>query len=142
MQPANANYSRKVRFADPATLSRYGEECFLQDLDIVINSTGTGTLGRIGMFTTSMLGTYPCIVPDSHVTVVRISRKQLSSYVTTFLRSDYGQGLIFSKQTGSTNQKELPTKEISSFLIPIPPEKELGRIKGVIAETSTLLNFL
>ena len=73
--------------------------------DIIINSTGTGTLGRIGYFSKSDNINNLTLVPDSHVTVVRLSN-ELNSYfmkVTVDLYHKY-----FEKHgEGSTNQKEL-----------------------------------
>lgn len=118
----------KVKFADPNTIDRYSDECYLRDNDIVINSTGTGTLGRVGLFREAVLGKWPCIVPDSHVTTIRCANEAFAPHVYRFLKSPVGQRLIFSKQTGSTNQKELPAIEVVRFLIPIPPIKEQKEI--------------
>ncbi|WP_368041292.1 restriction endonuclease subunit S [Gordonibacter massiliensis (ex Traore et al. 2017)] len=118
----------KVKFADPTSISRYGDECYLRDDDIVVNSTGAGTLGRVGLFHETILGAWPCIVPDSHVTTIRCVNRLFAPYVYRLLKSPVGQWLISSKQTGSTNQKELPATEVARFLVPVPPIKEQRRI--------------
>ena len=130
----------KVKFLDDSALGKYGEELKLRSGDVVVNSTGTGTLGRVGLFNESILGEYPFIVPDSHVAVVRTLGSVLGEYVFHLLRSEYGQRLIFSKQTGSTNQKELPAKEVAFFLIPVPPLAEQRRIVKRIEEVFNLLD--
>ena len=130
----------KAKFLDKSALSRYGDDLKLRSGDVVINSTGTGTLGRVGLFAESMLGRYPFIVPDSHVAVVRTLAVVSSEYVFHLLRSEYGQRLIFSKQTGSTNQKELPAKEVALFLVPVPPLAEQCRIVNRIEEVFNLLD--
>lgn len=122
----------KVKFADPETIDRYGDECYLKDYDIVVNSTGTGTLGRVGLFRKTILGEWSCIVPDSHVTTIRCAHGINAVYTYGFLSSPAGQALIFSKQTGSTNQKELPALEVSRFCIPIPPLAEQQRIVAAL----------
>ena len=38
-----------AKFLDEKTLGKYPTEEFMQDYDIVVNSTGTGTMGRIGL---------------------------------------------------------------------------------------------
>ena len=39
-----------AKYLDEKTLGKYPTEEFMQDYDIVVNSTGTGTMGRIGLF--------------------------------------------------------------------------------------------
>ena len=63
-------------FIDPATIGSYTQERFLQNNDVLINSTGTGTLGRVGLYNT-VLNPYDIAVADSHVTVVRANHEQL-----------------------------------------------------------------
>lgn len=58
-------------YLDETTLSRYPADEYMQDGDVVVNSTGTGTLGRVGFYQTADNRLELPIVPDSHVTVVR-----------------------------------------------------------------------
>ena len=61
----------KALYLDELTLNKYPKEEFLQKGDIIINSTGTGTLGRVGYFNVDLPQNIKGIVPDSHVTIVR-----------------------------------------------------------------------
>lgn len=74
-QKCNTKYNgidiRLSRYLDESTLSRYPADEYMQDGDVVINSTGTGTLGRVGFYRSSDNRTGLSIVPDSHVTVIR-----------------------------------------------------------------------
>ena len=42
----------KARFLDPETISKWSDEYKLIDGDILVNSTGTGTVGRTRLFGT------------------------------------------------------------------------------------------
>lgn len=124
----------KALFLDPSTLSKWGEEYHLKNGDILINSTGTGTVGRTRLFKESCLGKYPFVVPDSHVSVVRTAEEICSEYVFAFISSMIGQVYIESNLAGSTNQKELYIGVLENMDIPIPPFSEQKRIVSKIEE--------
>ena len=98
----------------------------MKNNDIVINSTGGGTLGRIGYITEELINTSLPIVPDSHVTVIRTKKNILSKYIFYFLK--YNQAYLESMGVGSTNQTELKPDTIKKLLVPIPPIEEQKRI--------------
>ena len=119
----------KVQFLEPDTLRKWPEEYKLQDGDVLVNSTGTGTLGRTGIFYTRYLGNYPFILPDSHVTVIRGNKVLISQeYLYLVSRSAYMQKWMVDNMVGSTNQKELYPKALEGFLLALPPRAEQDRI--------------
>ena len=120
--------TQKCLFADRATIEKYTEEQYLCVGDIIINSTGTGTVGRTGYIDDTLFKEYPKFVADSHVTVVRPLEYIDSKYIYLFLKSPVIQTDIEAKCSGSTNQIELATKTIQSYLIPLPPAMEQHRI--------------
>ena len=64
-------------FFDPNTLASYKAERFLQQDDVLLNSTGTGTLGRVGSYDVAV-NPYELAVADGHVTVIRANSSCLT----------------------------------------------------------------
>jgi len=131
----------RCRMCDPKTFESFDDEFRLRDLDVVVNSTGTGTLGRVGLFLTKYLHNagYKEIVPDSHVTVVRSPFGDLNKYLFRLLRSTYAQTWINDHMDGSTNQKELYTRTFVNLPIPLPPLAEQKRIVAKVEELMPLV---
>jgi len=121
-------YTEKCLFADPKTIDRYLPEHFLQLGDILINSTGGGTVGRTGYVDEYVFSEYDKFVADSHVTVVRSNKNICSKYVYYFLITPLIQTGIEERCSGSTNQIELGTETVKNYLIPLPPLAEQKRI--------------
>ena len=121
-------------------LTKYSDEEFMIDEDIVINSTGTGTLGRVGIYKDSDNYNHAQIVPDSHVTVIRTHRLISSEYVYAFLK--YNQPLLEKMGEGSTNQKELKPISLINLRIPIPPLEEQKRIVDKVAMLLNCINSI
>ena len=132
----------KARFLDPETISKWSDEYKLIDGDILVNSTGTGTVGRTRLFHSDVLGDFPFVVPDSHVSVVRTFEEIESKFVLAFLSSDYGQTYIEDNLAGSTNQKELYIGILDNMLFPLPPQEEQLRIVTAIDEWFSFINVL
>ena len=97
----------QAKFLDPSTINKWNEVYKLQTGDILVNSTGTGTVGRTRLFNTNCLGNYPFVVPDSHVSVVRVLKSICPQYVYAYISSDSIQRYMEENLAGSTNQKEL-----------------------------------
>ena len=132
----------KVLFLDPTTITKYTEDRFLKNGDIVINSTGTGTLGRIGIFFDTILQGYSCLVADSHITVLRSNSLIDPKYIFYFLRSAYQQEIIVDKSAGCTNQQELYIDTIRTFLIPLPPRQEQKNIINAIESAFAIVIYI
>jgi type I restriction enzyme S subunit len=132
----------KALFLDPTTIIKYTEDRFLRNGDIVINSTGTGTLGRIGIFFDTILQGYSCLVADSHITVLRSNSLIDPKYIFYFFRSMYQQEIIVDKSAGCTNQQELYIDTIRTFLIPLPPRQEQKYIINAIESAFAIVIYL
>ncbi len=127
-------------FLDEAKLSKYPESEFMRDCDIVINSTGNGTLGRVGIYRDSDNPNKLPVVPDSHVTVIRVGEKVSVEYV--FYGLKHYQPLLEKLCSGSTNQTELSASTVKSLLFPLPPLAEQKRIVAKLEELLPLCERL
>ena len=125
-----------AKYLDDTVFPKYPEEEYMRDSDIVINSTGNGTLGRIGMFHDSDRINENIIVPDSHVTVIRASEFLSADYI--FYVLNYYQPYLEKSCSGSTNQTELKPAVISELFIPVPPVNEQIRIINKLIEALNL----
>ena len=129
----------KAQFIVPETISNYGEERKLQDRDLLWNSTGLGTLGRMAIYY-SKLNPYELAVADSHVTVIRAFKQYVyPEYLYAYFTSYTVQSVIEDKSDGSTKQKELATNTVKTYLVPLPPYEEQKRIINRIDEVFELL---
>ena len=129
----------KAQFIDPNTVGSYTQERFLEDGDLMWNSTGLGTLGRMAIYW-EKLNPYKVAVADSHVTVIRPFKSHvLSQYLFSYFSSNTVQSVIEEKADGSTKQKELATTTVKNYLVPLPPLSEQRRIMKRINELFQLL---
>lgn len=129
-----------AQYLDEATLKRYLYDEYMQDGDVVINSTGTGTLGRVGIYRNTDNTTGLSIVPDSHVTVIRSFSCISSHYLYAFMKAH--QSELEKKGEGSTNQKELKPLTLKEMLIAIPPLSVQKRITNAIGTTFDRLSLI
>ena len=132
----------QARFLDPSTIDKWDSKYKLQTGDVLVNSTGTGTVGRTRLFNESCLGKYPFVVPDSHISVVRTFEEINSKYVFAYMSSLLVQLYLEDNLAGSTNQKELYIGVLENLYFPLPPLSEQQRIVTKIEELfSTLDNI-
>ncbi|WP_079063785.1 restriction endonuclease subunit S [Streptomyces sp. NRRL F-4489] len=136
-QPSGLDWSR-TRFhafsGDPRKLKGY-----LQPGDVIINSTGTGTLGRVGQFTGSPDGT-PCVA-DGHVTVARADLRELHPRFSYYwlLSRPFQEYVFAALVVGATNQIELNRERLGEAPVPLPPLEEQRRIADFLdAETARI----
>ncbi|MFT4309097.1 MAG: restriction endonuclease subunit S [Candidatus Woesearchaeota archaeon] len=121
----NGFYINKVRYIDPQSIHKYEDIRFVISGDLLWNSTGDGTIGRICEYNEKHL--YKRVVVDSHVTIVRVVNDLVyNKFVLSWLSSKYVQDNL--KVTGSTKQTELGTGTIKNCIVPLPPLEEQKRI--------------
>jgi type I restriction enzyme, S subunit len=126
----------------------------LREEDMCINSTGVGTLGRVG-FIREIDVTGTTLVADGHVTVLRANPSRvLPRYLWYLLSTDVFYDVAnASLAVGSTNQMELGRDSIRSLGIALPLaeeqrciverlDAELARIDELIAEQRRVTSLL
>ena len=84
--------------------------------DILINSTGVGTAGRVTLF--DLDGSF---VVDSHITIVRLDKEKTEPNYVLYALASIGFSNIEDMATGQSGQVELSLDLIESIRIPIPP---------------------
>ena len=131
----------KAQFIDPTTIESYTQERFLEDGDLMWNSTGLGTLGRMAIYW-EKLNPYKVAVADSHVTVIRpLKSFVIPQYLFSYFSSYTVQSVIEDKADGSTKQKELATNTVKRYLVPFPPLAEQMRIVEKIKEVTSIMRI-
>jgi type I restriction enzyme S subunit len=119
------------------SLGDYEDIRFLRYGDLLWNSTGTGTIGRI----IRLVDPPEKLVCDSHVTVVRCLEVE-PEYIRAWLRSDHVYALIEDRAAGSTNQVELTAQMAINQVVPLPPLAEQHRIVAKVDELMGLCDRL
>ncbi|WP_223389505.1 restriction endonuclease subunit S [Faecalibacterium prausnitzii] len=110
-------------------------EKWLKFGDLLINSTGDGTLGRVAQVWFAP----KALTVDSHVTIVRPAREELIFYIGLW-------GILHEKEieslhTGSTGQTELPRDRVKMLKLLLPDDSSLSRFNSIIAPmTSTIIS--
>ena len=100
---------------------------WLQFGDLLINSTGDGTLGRAAQVWFQPHN----LTVDSHVTIVRPAAKNMIFYIGLW-------GILHEKEieslhTGSTGQTELPRDRVKALELLLPDKETLERFNALIA---------
>lgn len=94
--------------------------------DILVNSTGQGTLGR----TAQWFGLLKNVTVDSHVTIVRPKEDKLVFYLGQLIMSREAE--IEDMASGSTGQTELSRNQLGSLNLVLPKSEELIAFSAII----------
>lgn len=99
---------------------KVNEEKLLRDLDVLVNSTGVGTLGRVSQIQKVVEPT----TVDSHVTIVRGNSDYIDRvYLGYAIKAQ--QSIIENMAEGSTGQTELSRKRLGEeIIIGFPTDKQ------------------
>lgn len=103
--------------------------------DVLVNSTGTGTLGRACVFD----GRPGAFVVDGHVTVTRLASGVDPEFLAAYLSSEPVQRLIMNTcVSGSTNQIELERSRFSQLRVGVPKPDDQSAIVAALRSSSAL----
>jgi type I restriction enzyme S subunit len=105
--------------------------------DILVNSTGVGTLGRVAIWHHKKIATV-----DSHVTIVRFDEEKVDPIIAGFAMFD-AQPKIEQLGEGSTGQTELSRLKLNRLKIRIPSQNQdsdlAAKIRTLEAQSDALL---
>jgi type I restriction enzyme M protein len=100
----------------------------VEKYDVLVASTGDGTLGKSAVFDMDV----PAIV-DGHVTIIRVNRKKIDPYyLADFIRKGAGAIQINRAYTGATGLIELTPEQLDSVVVDtledsVKKQKDLSR---------------
>ncbi len=95
--------------------------------DLLITSTGEGTIGRVDLYPYEEIA-----IADGHVSICRLAEEVNAEYVAEYLRSEYGQIQILRHVSGSTGQTELLIEHIRRLPVPLPDPGTQAAIVGLM----------
>lgn len=114
---------------DDETTRKECARALLHQNDILITSTGEGTIGRVDVYPYDD----PAIV-DGHIAICRLNSDVNLMYVVEFLRSEFGQVQMLRHVSGSTGQTELLLDHVRTIQIPLPTAEAQERIVRMMGE--------
>ncbi len=115
-----------AKIVDSTWLSSINRELLTQERDIIINSTGEGTMGRCSVISKN----YANLFYDSHILLIRLDNNVVdSTFFVELLNSNFGQGQIQEvKSAQATKQTELGLDNLFTIQIPLPPKEKQEEI--------------
>lgn len=123
-QQANQRYGIDMSYvkygAKDFALSQ-DERMFLRYNDVILNTLGTGSIGRSGIYKLNHK-----VLTDGHLFVFRTGSRYLPDLLYYYLQLN--EEPIIDTANGSTNQKFLSLNSFSGYAIPLPPFAEQRRI--------------
>ncbi|WCM50799.1 restriction endonuclease subunit S [Pseudomonas sp. WJP1] len=133
-------------FARPHSSHAMGNVLKPEVGDVLLNSTGTGTIGRSCVFDSSK-----DFIVDGHITLLRSAPNQFrGEWLDAVLRTSWAQNhLERFCYAGSTNQVELSRTELAATSLPVPSIEEQNdflrifhTLDGAIRKTEAIVEKL
>jgi len=114
---------------------RVAPEKIIQQWDVLVNSTGVGTLGRVAQ----VRDIIPNSTVDSHVTIVRPDLSEIDGPYFGYVMV-YFEPVIEAMGQGATGQTELSRTRLGEEIeIPVPPLHAQRRIAAILSAYDDLI---
>ena len=113
------------------------DERKLEKGDILINSSGVGTAGRVTLF--NLDGDF---VVDSHISILRLDKTKANPDYVLYSLANIGFKTIEAMAMGQSGQIELSQTTIKNIKIPLPTIQEQDKIVKQIEEIETKISIL
>lgn len=111
----------EVRYLDEEAADSWKNKYFVDEGDVLLNSTGRGTLGRAIVWEEES-GRYGF---DSCITKIEVSGEILPQYLKYYFESDHGQQTLLAFcEEGSTGQTSISKADLLSTPVLCPPVEE------------------
>ncbi|WP_036876344.1 restriction endonuclease subunit S [Xylanibacter oryzae] len=139
---------RYMKSVDEKWLSNIESSFFTKEGDILINSTGEGTIGRSSYISSDSVD----LLCDTHILLLRLKQTVNPHYFVYFFNSSIGQEQVEGvKSAQATKQTELGIDNLCKITIPLPDKSiqdsivahintEKEKIKYMKAEAERLRN--
>lgn len=117
------------------------EDVLTQKNDIIINSTGEGTIGRASCITKNE---HIGLAYDSHVLLLRVNENEVDPQLfVSIFNSSFGQAQVeLYKSAQATKQTELGIENTKKFLFPLPNIQEQHHIAEEIRKREEKIKAL
>jgi len=122
---------------DPDDIKRI--DAWLKKGDVLVNSTGTGTLGRVCHVDKNL---DRAVFADGHVTILRDSKGVISPRYLFFLLSIQQERITVECSEGATNQIELSRANLGNYKIALPSESIQTKIANYLDRKTAELDQL
>lgn len=130
-------YPDALKRLDSGVASGWKDKYWVKNGDVLINSTGKGTLGR-ALEWTKESDTHAL---DSHITRVHPDESVLDpTYLRFYLESNHGQKMLYAFcVAGSTGQIELSKTDLQTMPILLPPIDEQREISEAFHRVNNMM---
>jgi restriction endonuclease S subunit len=120
--------------------AKLDKKFFTQEGDILINSTGDGTIGRATCITKK----FENLIYDSHILLLRVNQNEINPlFLTYFINCDLGQKQIENiKSAVATKQTELGINNLKNLQFIIPNIDIQNEIANTIEKMKNKIKFL